>query len=62
MMILRTDIKTWFLPDGEPAFEAEYWESPGWIEDDINVVTGEPIYLIIRKEDGAVFTPWDLFH
>lgn len=59
----RTDTRTWRVPDGNRSFAARFWEDPDGAVcvDSISITTGNPIFLVERVSDGAVFTPWDLF-
>jgi hypothetical protein len=62
-MHARTDTRTWRVPDGKRSFAALFWENrdDGVFVDSVSPTTGNPVFLIERVFDGAVFTPWDLF-
>jgi hypothetical protein len=62
-MHARTDTRTWRVDDGNRAFAARFYEDPNGcvVVDSISTTTGNPVFLVERKRDGAVFTPWDLF-
>jgi len=63
LMRARTDTRTWRVEDGNRAFAARFWEDPdgGIFVDSVSTTTGNPVFLVERTFDGAVFTPWDLF-